>query len=124
AGDVFVPEDLEGLVRYLRTHSSAGDPIFCRTWFMNGPEIYFLADRRNPTRFDVPLEVITSSQQREILDQLERDPPLFVIGSEQSSTGDGASRYLDEGWQPVARFGELVVSRRKSATTPTPPLRP
>lgn len=112
AGDVFVPAYMEDLVRYLRDHSTADDPIFCRTPFMRGPEIYFLADRRNPTGFDMTAEIITRSHQEQLFEQLKRDPPLFVVGSETSFVGGRANRYLDAGWRPVARFGEFVVSRR------------
>jgi hypothetical protein len=61
----------------------------------------------------LPAEIITPSQQQDAFEQLKRDPPLLVIGRASSYIGDEASRFLDEGWEPVAEFGGLVVSRRK-----------
>jgi hypothetical protein len=120
AGDVVMQDDLEDLIRYVRTHSSPDDPIFCRMSYMDGGEIYFLADRPNPSRFDVPEEIITLASRRELLEQLKRNPPLFVIGTETYHVGDEVGRYFDEGWEPVAQFGTLAVARRKDAREAPP----
>src|SRR5262249_54549173 len=62
AGDVYVPPATEELVSFVRRETSERDPIFCRVGFMTGAEIYFLADRRDPTRFDMLAEILTTGE--------------------------------------------------------------
>ncbi len=113
AGAVRVPEDTRRLIEFIEATTTPSDPIFCRIGFMTGPEIYFLADRKNPTRFDMLAEIATIRQQSELADQLRRDPPLLVIGRDATYVGSEAAAVLDQGWTEVARFGEIVVARRR-----------
>jgi hypothetical protein len=113
AGAVRVPDDTRRLVEFIEATTKPTDPIFCRIGFMTGPEIYFLADRENPTRFDVLAEIATVRQQGELADQLRRNPPVLVIGRDATYVGAEAAEVLDQGWTEVARFGEVVVARRR-----------
>jgi len=113
AGAVRVPDDTRRLVEFIEATTKPTDPIFCRIGFMTGPEIYFLADRKNSTRFDVLAEIATVRQQSELADQLRRNPPVLVIGRDATYVGAEAAEVLDQGWTEVARFGEVVVARRR-----------
>lgn len=66
--------------------SAENDPLFD---FSNQPAFYFFADRRNPTRFyQVPL-MSPIGFQREVVDDLERDPPAVIL----MSSPDGFDRF-------------------------------
>ncbi|MBW3563216.1 MAG: hypothetical protein KY459_00645 [Acidobacteria bacterium] len=60
----------------IRSHTAEDDAIFD---FSNQPVFYFLADRRNPTRyFQVPL-MSPPDAQREVIDDLHSEPPALVL---------------------------------------------
>ena len=42
---------------------------------MDGGEVYFLADRVNPTRFDVLTEIVTTGRQDIAFEEVKKDPP-------------------------------------------------
>jgi hypothetical protein len=56
AGDVRIPEDTVRAAEYIRAQSKPQDFVFNRVNFMDGRELMFLANRRNPTRFDMLAE--------------------------------------------------------------------
>ena len=80
AGDVFVPPGMADLALYIRQNTKPTDPIFCQIAPMIGPEVYFLADRTNPTRYDMLAELATFKMRREARSELDADPPKLVIG--------------------------------------------
>jgi hypothetical protein len=119
AGDVHVPEAVARLVAFLRANTGDGDPIFCAIGAMVGPEIYFLADRRNPTRYDMLVEAATHTMQRDMLEALRRDPPRLVVSARDAAAGaepiPGTSPELGAflaAYRPVMVFGDLQVSAR------------
>jgi hypothetical protein len=110
AGDVFVPPGIEQLVVYIRKNTSPTDPIFCRMGPMVGPEIYFLADRRDPTRYDMLAELATLTMRTEARKEIEADPPKLVIGEDG---GEGPEIHAAlAAWKKVATVGGVSVMAR------------
>jgi hypothetical protein len=103
---------LEQLVGYVRRHVPPGRPLFVANprhdlVRAGNPLVYVLADRPNPTRYDVmqPGVVTTAPVQREIVRYL-RDS-----GAGRSSGVRVLDRYLARRYERVARFGPYQILR-------------
>jgi hypothetical protein len=114
AGDVAVPPEVSEMVEFIQAHVPPEAPILCSIDPMMGPEYYFLSDRRNPTRFDVLAEISTKEDQREILEDLQRDPPVLVLGTYREYFGEETSRFLEERYVPIAKIANIVVLAGRS----------
>jgi hypothetical protein len=122
---------LEQLVPYVRERVPAGRPIFVANprhdlVRVGNPLVYVLADRPNPTRYDVmqPGVVTTEEVQREIVRDLRRSRTGLVVrwlspvAAEAEPNGAGRSsgvrildRELARRYVEVERFGEYAVLR-------------
>ena len=124
---------LDRLVGYVRSKVPPGQPIFVANprhdlVKVGNPLVYVLADRPNPTRYDVmqPGVVTTAPVQREIVADLERARPRLVVrwlspvadapepnGAGRSSGVRVLDRYLARDYTEVRRFGDYAVLRRR-----------
>jgi hypothetical protein len=122
---------LEQLVGYVRRHVPPGRPLFVANprhdlVRAGNPLVYVLADRPNPTRYDVmqPGVVTTAPVQREIVRYLRDSGTELVVrwlspvASEPEPNGAGRSsgvrvldRYLARRYERVARFGPYQILR-------------
>jgi hypothetical protein len=122
---------LEELVPYIREHVPAGRPIFVANprhdlVRVGNPLVYVLAERPNPTRYDVmqPGVVTTQGVQREIVQDLRRSRTSLVVrwlspvAAEAEPNGAGRSsgvrtldRHLARRYVEVERFGDYAVLR-------------
>jgi hypothetical protein len=121
--------DLERSVRYVRARVPPGRPIYVATRQSDrvtsgAPLFYVLAQRPNPTRYDIlpPRLVTSASVQREIVGDLERAGlPLVVrwaapitAAPEANRAGRSSGvrlldRFLVRHYRQVARFGYYVI---------------
>jgi hypothetical protein len=70
---------LPKLISYFDKNTSPKDKIFVSNF---QPMIYFLANRENGTRFDyVTLNVLTPSQEKVLLQELERSHVNYIVGA-------------------------------------------
>jgi hypothetical protein len=124
---------LERAVREVQDRVPPGEPIYVATRRSDlvtsgDPLFYVLADRPNPTRYDVQAPgVITSAPvQREIVRDLERAHPRAVVrftaritaAPEPNRAGESSGvkvldSYLERAYRPVARAGPYVISARR-----------
>jgi hypothetical protein len=124
---------LERVVRYLERHSRSGEPIYVATRRADrvtagAPLLYVLADRPNPTRYDIaaPGVVTTETVQREIVDDLERGRVRTAVrwidpasaASEPNKAGESSGvtlldDYLANEYRRVRSFGDYVVLERR-----------
>jgi hypothetical protein len=91
-----------GVIRYLRANSSEDDKVF--VWGTQ-PVIYFLSERRAPTRFISNLGLISPwgppAWKQELMRDLRRSPPRYVIVVRKdaiptvSYTNRDSERYLE-----------------------------
>ena len=98
AGDVRLGNEHLAIPRYVKEHSSPGDPVFCTTWLLGGGTEAFLSERRNPTSFDKPDEVASRRLQERALAELEHEPPLLIVGHHFDELGHDVSAYIAKGW--------------------------
>jgi hypothetical protein len=122
---------LEEVVGFVQRRVPPGRPLFVANprhdlVRAGNPLVYVLADRPNPTRYDVmqPGVVTTPGVQREIVSDLRESRTELVVrwlspvASEPEPNGAGRSsgvrildRYLARRYRPVARFGSYQVLR-------------
>jgi hypothetical protein len=115
AGDLLVPEADQKLIAFIKAGSRPDEPVLCTTWFLGGGKECFLAERRNPTSFDVPHEVLSPRQQATAYEQLKANPPVLVVGTYFDLIGPGAARYLQEGWEGAPGAPSPVLRRKTKA---------
>ena len=141
ADGVKAPRDearaLGALVRYVRARVPPDRPIFVANprhdlVRVGNPLVYVLADRVNPTRYDVmqPGVVTTAPVQREIVAGLERSRPRIVVrwldpaADQPEPNGAGRStgvrvldQYIRRHYVEAKRFGDYAVLSRAQAGT-------
>jgi hypothetical protein len=124
---------LERAVRHVRERVPDGRPIYVATrrsdLVSSGyPLFYVLADRFNPTRYDIqaPGVVTSAPVQREIVGDLERTRKPLVVrwvaplsaAREPNRGGDPTGvtildDYLRNAYRPEARYGDFVILERR-----------
>jgi len=129
---------LRGLLADIDAHSCPGDPIlvapprFDRVT-VGDPLLYVLAQRTNPTRYDVmqPGVVTTAKVQREMIADLERARPALIVrwldpratvvepnGSGRSSGVTLLDDWLAAHYGRPTQFGPYVLELRAGAGAP------
>jgi len=113
--DIRIPQTTLAAAEYIRANSSEQDFVFSRVSWMDGGELMFLANRRNPTRFDNLAELTWRPQQQELLADLRRNPPALVLGDSFGAPYLDAETlaYLASGWEPAQTFGPVTIMKRK-----------
>ncbi len=124
---------LERAVRFVRRRTPPGEPIYVTTRRSDlvtagAPLLYVLADRSNPTRYDIaaPGVVTAAPVQREIVRALKRKRVRTVIrwsnplsaAPEPNKAGESSGvtlldDYLADEYRRVARFGDFAVLERR-----------
>jgi len=124
---------LEGAVGAIRARVPPGEPIYvlprrADLVTAGNPLLYVLADRPNPTRYDIeaPGVVTSAPVQREIVAELERAQPRVVVRDTSPVTAarepNAAGRssgvtllddYVARAYREIARYGDLVVLERR-----------
>ncbi|HWP04350.1 MAG TPA: hypothetical protein VNN72_01350 [Polyangiaceae bacterium] len=117
AGDIRIPEETVRAADYIRAQSQPQDFVFNRLSFMDGGDLMFLANRRNPTRFDTLAELTWGPQQKELLADLRRNPPALVLGDSYGAPYLDAETlaYLASGWELGQTFGDVAIMKRRAA---------
>jgi hypothetical protein len=135
--------DLGRVLALVQRRTPPGEPIFVAPprfdqVTVGNPLLYVLADRPNPTRYDVmqPGVVTTESVQREIVADLRRARPVLLVRWRDPRTrpepnGGGRSSgvrlldgYLDATYRRVATHGAYEVlqrSRRENSSAESAP---
>src|SRR4029077_1625289 len=90
-------------------------------------QIYFLADRRMPTRFAMTQALWTGELRDEAYDSTLRDPRKLVVGKAKTLIGPRSARYLRLNYKRVWSAGKWTVFARRDKPRPpapekTPPL--
>jgi hypothetical protein len=109
AGDVYLDADFQALARFVHANSTPQEKMLTLLWLMDGGELYFLCDRQNPTRYDLLAEIMTADQQREVLRDIQRDPPKVVIGSDGALVGEEVIDYVKKRWTVSKTVGRYTI---------------
>jgi hypothetical protein len=126
-------EPLERTVHWVQDHTGPGEPIYVATKRADlvtagAPLLYVLADRPNPTRYDIAAPgVITSAPvQQEIVEDLDRYGVRAVVrwtaaesaAHEPNRAGESSGvtildDYLARMYRRSARYGDYVLLERR-----------
>jgi hypothetical protein len=112
AGDVKIQPEYVALVEAIRERSSDSDKIFQHIAYMDGGEVYFLADRGNPTSYDVLAEFLTTDRQHTAFEQVARDPPKLEVGEDWGMTGPELNQYLKDHYHSLGDFSGFKLMGR------------
>ena len=124
---------LERAVNWVRSHTRPREPIYVATKRSDlvtsgAPILYVLADRPNPTRYDIaaPGVVTSAPVQEEIVRDLEANGVRTVVrwtdplsaAHEPNRAGESTGvtvldDYLASTYRRVARYGDYVLLRRR-----------
>jgi hypothetical protein len=104
-------DEIERTVAFIVSHTSSDAPIFD---FSNQGAYYFLAGRRNSTKFCQAAYAIPDVLQREAVAQLEQTPPAAVILRETPRYSPHERQPLIDDWirqryVEAARIGENII---------------
>ena len=111
AGDEHVtPQHLDP-VRWIRKHTKPGDRVLFAMWPISGGTEAFLSERRNPTSFDKPDEIVTKGFRHRAASELARDPPVYVVGDVDQLGGE-AEQFVRTHYTEF-RLGRLHAWRRR-----------
>jgi hypothetical protein len=111
---------LETIGTFLDRHTRPGDGVF---FFPNEAAYYFLFNRNNPTRFVISYFAVTREQRLELISDLERNRPEFVVFSRATWRVDKIPEsvqvpevcdYLSEKYSVQEDHGDVVMLRRNA----------
>jgi Dolichyl-phosphate-mannose-protein mannosyltransferase len=114
--------EIDQVSRYLQAHTRPEDPIFVVPWAAG---FYFLADRPNPTRFDVLLYADPDVYPC-LINTLDERKPAYVVygyawdvdGRRFSEYAQPIDDYIRTHYQVAERFDEYEIWRRSETAEP------
>ncbi len=124
AGVRFDPQTADSIARidtFLTRYTRPGDYVY---FFPNEAAYYFLFDRQNPTRYVISYFAVTRDQRLELIADLERKRPEYVVYSRNTWRVDDIPEtvqvpeicdYLLKTYHPVEDTGNLVFLKRNAS---------
>ena len=107
----------ESMITYITENTSYSDPIFV---FTHNPELYFLTNRNNATKYDTPLMYIDESHQREMIIQLQSTKPKLIIYNPSSTISEtnveyfaNVNNFILENYEEIQEFGDWSILEEK-----------
>ena len=101
---------VDGLVKLIQDNSAADEPIF--SFSQRASALYFLAARRNPTRFLWWRSVGISKAERDAVMQMiaERQPKLVVV--QEIAATEKTRDYIGQYYHRLGAVADLAVYGR------------
>jgi hypothetical protein len=100
------------LVEYI-SDTSTDQKIFAYPWM---PEIYFLTNKKNPTKVDTPYSFFTKDYQNQIIEELKKDEKVLIIYNSDMNFGgldvnklELLNNYLLDNYKTVEKFGKIEI---------------
>jgi hypothetical protein len=121
AGDERITDKTLHLVDYIREHTTPFDPIWVTMHFVGGSQLYFLAERRDATRYDIWSEVMTHYECDLALHDLKRDPPALILGPMWRDYTQEVTDYVDQNWRLERRIDGVEIRRFSPGAGPGSP---
>lgn len=122
-GDIFFDSQTASFIvkirKFLEANTKAGDYVY---FFPNEAAYYFIFDRKSPTRYAISYLAVTTEQRLELIRDLERKKPKYVVYSKNTWRIDDISEeiqvpevveYLYKKYKPIVDMGEdaLIAER-------------
>ncbi len=109
---------LDKIRTFLDAHTAEGDYVY---FFPNEAAYYFLFNRTNPTRFAMAYFAVTSDHRRELVADLEKKKPLYIIYSLKTWRIDDIPEYqqvpeivsyLRQNYKKMRDMGEFLILQK------------
>lgn len=119
--DALTARDITRIHAFLEEHTRPGDPVY---FFPNEALYYFLFDRSNPTRYAIAYFAVTAEQRRELVADLERVKPRYVVYSLATWRVDDipegrqvpeVTAYIRTRYRPVLQWSRVWIMERVEA---------
>lgn len=103
---------------FLEANTQPGDYVY---FFPNEAAYYFLFNRNNPTRYSFSYTAVTTAQRKELVDDLEKKKPQYVVYSRNTWRVDDIMedvqvpevvRYLQDNYRTYQDLGDVVIQKR------------
>ena len=106
-------EDVNTLVTYIDKNTSNNESIYLNFY---APIIYFLTNRENPTRYDLPSTIdIPIIYQTHIVDSLEKKKTkIIIIAYANRFEKSLVSTYIKKQYHVKKRLGDFLIFQRNS----------
>ena len=115
------------VVRWVQLNTAPGEPVL---FLPNDAAYYYLLDRPNPIRFVLGHQIVGDDHRREVLSDLQSQPPRYVVWDHDALVvdeipheqvfGDEIMRWFDANYEEEARLGTVEILRRKGAPSGRP----
>ena len=121
SGIYFDPVTAESITRlnnFINANTAPGDYVY---FFPNEAAYYFLFNRNNPTRYAISYFAITAEQRRELVNDLERHKPTYVVYSKGTWRVDDIPEfiqvpevvnYIYQKYSPYLDTGNILIMKR------------
>lgn len=113
-------KDISSLKEYLDTNSKKIESIYVLN---NVPALYFLLERANATKFDLPLLAGTVDKRMQVVNELINNKPSYIIEDEKAWSVDGIGDskrmpevfgYVHSNYQLSVKFGRFLLYKINS----------
>ncbi|HWR59497.1 MAG TPA: hypothetical protein VN328_11480, partial [Thermodesulfovibrionales bacterium] len=106
---------------FLKANTGPGEYVY---FFPNEAAYYFLFDRTNPTRYAISYFAITREQRRELVEDLEKKKPEYIVYSIGTWRVDDIReeiqvpevlRYIQLKYVPHVNMGDVLILKRSAS---------
>ena len=107
---------IEDVSLWIRNRTDPGDAVL---FLPNNAAYYYLTDRRNPIRFVLGSQIVTEAHREEVLADLKRDPPRYVVWDDEALRIDDLSDeivfgrnvldWIESNYSEEMRFGGVGI---------------
>jgi len=112
AGNIYIPEEqadtVGAVVKFIQGHTQKSDYIYD---FSNKGLYYFLADRRNPTRYSLLIYASTPEEQEGVVRDLVRHKPKYVLFEDSDFGGIRYTKRFPVIWEYIEREYTAVFEK-------------
>jgi transposase InsO family protein len=116
--DAATADSLRDIQRFLNARTWPGDFVY---FFPNEAIYYFLFNRRNPTRYAISYFAVSTEQRLELVKDLERRKPRYVVYSPATWRVDNIPEriqvpevvaYLQQKYHAISKLRGVVILER------------
>jgi hypothetical protein len=110
------------VVRWVQLHTEPGETLL---FLPNNAAYYYLVDRSSPIRFVLGSQIVTEAHRREVLADLQRDPPRWLVWDPKALRaddlpdrlvfGEALMDWLEERYVVDTLLGTIEVRRWREA---------
>ncbi len=116
--------DILELQEFFNENTGPTDTVFVLN---NLPALYFLLDRQNATRYDLPLLAFSREKRLEIVSSLQQHPPLYIIEDKEAWAVDNVPdrqrlpeviAYIEKHYRKIRNVSHYILYTAKPGVYP------